>query len=76
VILPRRNEKDLLEIPDKIRSEMNIIFVDKLSEVFAHAIRNRDEHNNRAPRKTNVKKSRGKTQPAVLPRQGKSANQA
>jgi ATP-dependent Lon protease len=74
VILPRRNEKDLLEIPDKIRSEMNIIFVDKLSEVFAHAIRNREDHNNRSANMARVKKSKRKTQAAVLRGQGKSGN--
>ncbi len=66
VILPKRNEKDLLEIPDKIRSEMNFIFVNKLSEVFGHAIRNRDDNNNRISKKATVKKTKRKTQTAVL----------
>ena len=40
VILPKRNEKDLLEVPDKTKSKMNFIFVEKLNEVFQVAIRN------------------------------------
>lgn len=40
VILPKRNEKDLLEIPENLRKKMTFIFVEKLSEVFEVAIRN------------------------------------
>ncbi len=40
VVLPKRNEKDLLEVPEKIRNKMTFIFVEKLSEVFAVALRN------------------------------------
>ncbi|MBN2364958.1 MAG: endopeptidase La [Calditrichaeota bacterium] len=53
VILPQKNEKDLLEVPDKIRSRMKFIFVEKLNEVFEHAIRNSQsrEKDNRVPKK-------------------------
>jgi ATP-dependent Lon protease len=40
VILPKRNEKDLLEVPEKTKSKMNFVFVEKLNEVFQVAIRN------------------------------------
>jgi ATP-dependent Lon protease len=40
VILPKRNEKDLSEVPENLRKKMSFIFVDKLSEVFEVAIRN------------------------------------
>lgn len=40
VILPKRNEKDLLEVPEKTKSKMSFIFVEKLNEVFEVAIRN------------------------------------
>jgi ATP-dependent Lon protease len=40
VILPQRNEKDLLDVPEKIRSKMSFIFVDKLIDVFEYALRN------------------------------------
>jgi ATP-dependent Lon protease len=39
VILPHRNEKDLLEVPEKIRKKMSFVFVDKLSDVFENALR-------------------------------------
>ncbi|MBO0723725.1 MAG: endopeptidase La, partial [Blastocatellia bacterium] len=38
VILPKGNEKDLGEIPDNIRSEMEFIFAEKIEEVLAAAI--------------------------------------
>jgi len=40
VILPRRNEHDLDDIPAELRSEMEAIFVDTVDEVLAHALRN------------------------------------
>jgi ATP-dependent Lon protease len=42
VILPRRNERDLDDIPPELRVEMETIFVDTVDEVLAHALR--DDH--------------------------------
>ena len=39
VILPRRNESDLEDIPPEVRSEMEAIFVDTVDEVLKHALR-------------------------------------
>ena len=39
VILPRRNERDLDDIPPELRSEMETIFVDTVDEVLEHALR-------------------------------------
>ncbi len=36
VILPKKNEVDLGEVPDYIRKEMNFILVDHIQEVFSH----------------------------------------
>jgi ATP-dependent Lon protease len=38
VILPRRNEKDLEDIPDSVRAEMHFIYVDTMDEVLEHAL--------------------------------------
>jgi ATP-dependent Lon protease len=38
VILPRRNEKDLEDVPDNVRREMRFVFVDRLDEVLAAAL--------------------------------------
>ncbi|UCE06359.1 MAG: endopeptidase La, partial [bacterium] len=34
VLLPKKNEKDLVEIPDQIRKEMKFHFLDKMGDVF------------------------------------------
>jgi ATP-dependent Lon protease len=39
VILPRRNESDLEDIPPELRAEMHIIFADSIDDVLAHALR-------------------------------------
>jgi ATP-dependent Lon protease len=39
VILPRRNERDLDDIPSELRAEMETIFVDTVDEVLSHALR-------------------------------------
>jgi ATP-dependent Lon protease len=39
VILPRRNERDLDDIPPELRAEMETIFVDTVDEVLQHALR-------------------------------------
>jgi ATP-dependent Lon protease len=38
VILPKRNEKDLDDVPESVRQEMHFIFVDSIDEVLAHAL--------------------------------------
>ncbi|WP_029214536.1 endopeptidase La [Kallotenue papyrolyticum] len=39
VILPRRNERDLEEIPEELRAEMNFVLVDRVEEVLKAALR-------------------------------------
>ncbi|MGD0290307.1 MAG: endopeptidase La [Candidatus Binataceae bacterium] len=43
VILPRRNESDLEDIPPEVRSEMKTIFVDTVDEVLKYALRDPDQ---------------------------------
>jgi ATP-dependent Lon protease len=38
VILPRRNEKDIDDVPDDIRKQMNFILADRVEEVIASAL--------------------------------------
>jgi len=38
VILPRKNEKDLLEVPDVVKDGIEFVFVDTLDEVFEKAL--------------------------------------
>jgi ATP-dependent Lon protease len=39
VILPKRNEKDLDDLPQEIRDEMEFVLVDRVDEVVASALR-------------------------------------
>jgi ATP-dependent Lon protease len=39
IILPKRNERDLEDIPAEARNEMNFVFVDTVDEVLANALR-------------------------------------
>ena len=39
VIVPRRNEKDLEEVPSEVRDKMCFVFVDRISQVFEAALR-------------------------------------
>jgi len=38
VILPKRNEQDLEDVPPAIREEMRFVFVDSVDEILAHAL--------------------------------------
>jgi ATP-dependent Lon protease len=40
VILPRANEKDLVELPENVRQEMQFLFATRIEEVVAAAIPN------------------------------------
>jgi len=40
VILPQKNEKDLEEIPERIRKEMNFQFIHRMDEAINLALRN------------------------------------
>ena len=38
VILPRRNERDIEEVPEELRKQMHFVFVDDAEEVLRHAL--------------------------------------
>jgi ATP-dependent Lon protease len=39
VIIPKRNEKDLDDLPAEVRDEMKVVLVDRVEEVLAAALR-------------------------------------
>jgi ATP-dependent Lon protease len=41
VILPKRNESDVEEIPDEVRRELTFVFADRMEEVLDAALRQR-----------------------------------
>jgi len=38
VILPRRNEKDLEDVPENVRRELEFVFVERIDEVLPAAL--------------------------------------
>ena len=38
VILPMKNQKDLIDIPDEIRKQMKLVLVDSMDQVLEHAL--------------------------------------
>jgi ATP-dependent Lon protease len=38
VILPKRNEKDLEDVPDEVRNELDFLLVDRIDQVFESAL--------------------------------------
>ena len=38
IVLPRRNEKDLIDIPDDVRSRLEIQLVDTIDEALQHTL--------------------------------------
>ncbi|MFQ5738765.1 MAG: endopeptidase La [Acidobacteriota bacterium] len=53
IILPRENKKDLRELPEEVRDQMQTVFVDNVREVLAAAIQ-------RLPEQTNAATGRGR----------------
>lgn len=43
VILPKRNEKDLEDLPDDVREEITFVLVEHVDEVLEHALMSEDE---------------------------------
>jgi ATP-dependent Lon protease len=40
MIMPAASKKDLIDIPKKIKNDMEFIFVEEIGEVFDHAMTN------------------------------------
>jgi ATP-dependent Lon protease len=38
VILPRRNERDVEDVPEELRRQLSFVFVDGADEVLRHAL--------------------------------------
>ena len=38
ILIPRKNEKDMIEIPKKVKRDLNFVFVEKMEEVLPVAL--------------------------------------
>jgi len=70
VILPRRNEVDLEDVPDEVRQEMKFIFADTVSDVLAAGLKPKRKPS--AKRKSSPSKSK----PAATRRKTASSTSA
>jgi ATP-dependent Lon protease len=70
VILPRRNEKDLDDVPEEIRKQMRFVTVDTIDEVLAAALEplESDGKSEKKPVKAKSAARNGKADPAPKPR--------
>jgi ATP-dependent Lon protease len=55
VILPKKNEKDLLDVPEEVRKKMKLVLVENMDQVLAAALRRRPR-----PLKPNPATAKGK----------------
>jgi ATP-dependent Lon protease len=62
VLIPRRNEKDLVDVPEEVRNQLKIIPVETMDEVLAQALIDR------ARPATRIKAERAARQKAVVRR--------
>ncbi|MBI1823142.1 MAG: endopeptidase La, partial [Nitrospirae bacterium] len=51
ILLPKRNEKDLEEIPKHIQKDLKLIFVETTEEVLQHALKRQIQTSHHVPRK-------------------------
>ncbi len=68
IILPRRNEPDLEDVPEEIQKSMNFIFAERVDEVLAAAL----EPAQPAPVKPARKRTASKTTQSAKPKKTKS----
>ena len=44
ILLPKRNERDLKEVPEDVRRELNFVFADTVEEALHHVLGLEPEH--------------------------------
>ena len=66
VLIPKRNEKDLIDVPDEVRSQLRLVPVETMDEVLAEALID-------APRPAaRIKAERAARQQRVAPRKART----
>ena len=63
VILPRKNEKDLRDVPDEIRKQIKLVLVDSMDQVLETALRRRPKPLVRAAAVTGPERPAGASRP-------------
>jgi ATP-dependent Lon protease len=78
VLIPRRNKKDLVDVPRDVQRELKILFVDRMDEILTSALLPRPERTLK-PRRSRARRRKPETQSvevqtAVQPTPAPSAN--
>ena len=63
VLLPEKNTKDLIEVPKKVREDLQLIFVKHMDEVIQVALAKSETNGNRIVKKLKEKHSHAKDEP-------------
>jgi len=76
VLLPRRNEKDLDDIPEEVRQEMSFVFIDTVADAIKSALDGKVTQRKRKSSSTKTRKktstvSKRKKSTAVVGKRGK-----
>jgi ATP-dependent Lon protease len=74
VIIPKRNEKDLRDIPDEVRNQMKLVLVENMDQVLAAALRRKPRPLKPSPvsppaRDDHARTTTGGTKPPLFPPQ-------
>jgi ATP-dependent Lon protease len=67
VILPKKNEKDLEEVPKQVRKDLQFVFVETMDEVLTAALKHSDKQSHKTLEKKPSVKSKPKRSPQLIP---------
>jgi predicted ATP-dependent protease len=73
VLIPKRNEKDLIEIPDEVRSQLRLIPVETMDEVLAEALIDAPRPASRIKAERAARQKQVTKRPARSPRRSRRA---
>jgi ATP-dependent Lon protease len=65
VLIPKRNEKDLVDVPREIQRELNLVLVDRMDEILTQALLEAAPVPNPKPRQRRASRKKAAETPAV-----------
>ena len=65
VLIPKRNEKDLVDVPREVQRELNLVLVDRMDEILARALLEAAPVPNLKPRKPRASRKKAAETPVV-----------
>jgi ATP-dependent Lon protease len=65
VLIPKRNEKDLVDVPREVQRELNLVLVDRMDEILTKALLEATPVPNPKPRKPRAPRKKAAETPVV-----------